>query len=264
MKLSEIASRLGLAVEGDASVDVVEVASLEDAHAGSLSFAASIKYVARAAETKASALLLGKDFPAVPVPSLRTTSDVMLVLVDLVALLHPRRRPAPGVHPTAVVSASARLGPGASVGPFVVIEDGVVIGKNAEIEAHTFIGRGARIGDDAWIHTHVTVRENTKIGDRVVLGDGCVLGGDGFGFAHRPDGSHRKMPHIGTVELGDDVELQQNACVDRATLGVTRIGNGVKIDNFVQLGPQLHGGRPHPALRAARCSPAAPTSGATA
>ena len=235
MKLSEIASRCGLTVLHDGNVEIVEVASLEDAKAGSLTFAASSKYAARVLETKASAILLGTDAPPTSLPTLHTQGDVMLAVVDLVALLHPRRRPAPGIHPTAVVAASARIGPGSSVGPFVVVEDDVTIGKGAEIEAHTSIGRGARIGDDAWIHTHVTIRPGVRIGDRVVLGDGAVLGGDGFGFAHTKDGRHVKMPHIGTVVIGDDVEIQQNACVDRATLGVTRIGNGVKIDNFVQL-----------------------------
>ena len=234
MKLSEIAARLGLPVEGDGSVEIRRVAGLDEAGPGDLTFLGSPKYAAKAAATKAVAIILGPGATAA-IPVVRAP-DAYLAFARAVEIVHPRPRPAPGIHTTAVVAASARIAPGAYIGPYVVIEDDVVIGKNAQIHAHVVIHRGVRIGDDVVLHARVSVREGCVLGHRVVLQDGAVIGADGFGFTKRPDGTHEKVPQVGIVVLEDDVEIQANACVDRATLGETRIGRGTKIDNLVQIG----------------------------
>ena len=235
MKLSEIAAHLGLPVEGDAAVEIRRLSSLEEAGPGDLTFLANPKYAGKALATKASAIILGPGAPAVAIPVIRAP-DPYLAFARSLGLVHPRPRPAPGVHPTAVVAPSARVGPGASIGPFVVVEEDVRIGRNTEIGPHAVIRRGARIGDDVLLHSRVVVREGCRLGDRVVVQDGAVIGADGFGFTKRPDGTHEKILQVGVVVVEDDVEIQANSCVDRATLGVTRIGRGTKIDNLVQVG----------------------------
>jgi UDP-3-O-[3-hydroxymyristoyl] glucosamine N-acyltransferase len=235
MQLRELASRIGGTVEGDGEVDVVRGASLEDAGAGDLTFLADARRTAEAGTTKASAIVLGRKAARVSIAAIRA-DDAYLAFAKALELLHPAPRPAPGVHPTAVVAKSARLGPGAIVEALAVVEDDVRVGANAWIGPHAVVHRGATIGDDFRAHSHAVVREGCRIGHRVVVQNGAVVGADGFGFVKRPDGTYHKVPQVGVVEIGDDVDVQANACVDRATLGATRIGRGVKIDNLVQVG----------------------------
>jgi UDP-3-O-[3-hydroxymyristoyl] glucosamine N-acyltransferase len=243
MKLSEIASRLRedprrgteVVVEGDGDVEIRAVATLDDAGPGDLTFLSNPKYARRVGETKASAIILGKDAPPSALPTLRAP-DAYLAFARALAILVPAARPAPGIHPTAVVAKSAKVGPGSSLGPYVVVEDDAVIGKDAVLRAHVVIGRGARIGDSFHAHAGAVVREGCVVGSRVTLQDGAVVGADGFGFARRGDGSWEKIPQTGIVVLEDDVELQANACVDRAAIGETRVRRGAKVDNLVQVG----------------------------
>jgi UDP-3-O-[3-hydroxymyristoyl] glucosamine N-acyltransferase len=144
-------------------------------------------------------------------------------------------RPAPGVHPLAVVPERFCLGEGASIGPFAVIEQDVTVGARTIVYPHVVIGREARIGDDCILHARVSVRERVRIGNRVVIQDGAVIGSDGFGFARRPDGTHHKIPQIGGVVIEDDVEIGAQTAIDRPAVGETRIGAGSKIDNLVQI-----------------------------
>jgi UDP-3-O-[3-hydroxymyristoyl] glucosamine N-acyltransferase len=154
---------------------------------------------------------------------------------SVIELLYPRPPITPGAHPTAVIAPDAEIAPSAAIGPHAVIGAGVRIGERTSIGPSCTIGAGARIGADCVLHPHVTIYDHVSIGDRAVLHSGCVLGADGFGFVRGPDG-YQKFPQIGRVEIGDDVEIGANSCIDRAALGVTRIGDGVKLDNLVHIG----------------------------
>jgi UDP-3-O-[3-hydroxymyristoyl] glucosamine N-acyltransferase len=149
--------------------------------------------------------------------------------------LAPKATPCPpGVHPTAVVAADVELGQGVSIGPYAVLEPGVRVGERSVIMAGCFLGQGSRLGCDCKLYPHVTTREFTTSGNRVIIHNGAVIGSDGFGYTS-VDGAWRKIPQVGVVELGDDVEIGANATIDRARFGRTVIGNGVKIDNLVQV-----------------------------
>jgi UDP-3-O-[3-hydroxymyristoyl] glucosamine N-acyltransferase len=143
---------------------------------------------------------------------------------------------APGVHPAAVVDKRAKVGTGAHIGPYVVIGEDVEIGKNAVLLAHVVIYRGVRIGDNFFAHAHSVVREGCRIGNNVLLQNGVIIGGDGFGFAKTAEGKWYKIPQPAPVVIEDDVEVQANSCIDRASVGETHIGRGVKVDNLVQVG----------------------------
>jgi UDP-3-O-[3-hydroxymyristoyl] glucosamine N-acyltransferase len=135
-----------------------------------------------------------------------------------------------------VIASTARIGAGAHIGPYCFVDEDVEIGKNAVLHSFVTVYRDAKIGDEFFAHAHVVVREACRIGDRVILQNGVVIGADGFGFARLPDGGWRKILQAGTVVIGNDVEVQANSCIDRATMGETRIGNDVKIDDLVLVG----------------------------
>jgi UDP-3-O-[3-hydroxymyristoyl] glucosamine N-acyltransferase len=234
MRLSEVAKRVGGTLDGD-DVEVRGIAGIDAAGPGDLTFLDNPRYLALLAESKAAAVIVGRDAQTGGKPAVRVASPRIAFAIALEAF-HPPVRPPVGVHPTAVVAPSARLGPGASVGAHVVIEDGVTIGKDATLFPHAVVRRDVTIGDDFRAHSHVVVRERCRIGNRVILQDGVVIGADGFGFAPRPDGSHHKIPHVGIVVIEDDVEVQANASVDRASVGETRVRRGTKIDSLVQVG----------------------------
>src|SRR5437773_2524744 len=234
MKLSEIARALGGELRGDGAVEIVDVAAIEDALPGTLTFLADRRLAARLATTRAAAVLLPPDAPEVALPSVRVAHPY-LAFVAAVELLHPPPRPAPHVDPSAVIAASARLGPGAVVGPRVVIGERTTIGRDATLHPNVTIYHDVAIGDGFTAHAGVVVREGTRIGDRVVLHAGAVIGSDGFGYLPLPEGI-RKIPQIGTVVLEDEVEVGANATVDRAALGATVVGRGTKIDNLVIVG----------------------------
>src|SRR5436309_1688844 len=234
MKLSEIVRALGGELRGDGAVEIVEVAAIEDALPGTLTFLADRRLAARLATTRAAAVLLPPDAPEVALPSVRVAQPY-LAFVAAVELLHPPPpRPAPHVDPSAVIAASARLGPGAVVGPCVVIGERTTIGRDATLHPNVTIYHDVAIGDGFTAHAGVVVREGTRIGDRVVLHAGAVIGSDGFGYLPLPEGI-RKIPQIGTVVLEDEVEVGANATVDRAALGATVVGRGTKIDNLVMV-----------------------------
>ena len=151
-------------------------------------------------------------------------------------LFYQPPRPAPGIHPLASVAETAALGEGASIGPFAVVGERVRIGRNAVLHPHVTIYEGAHIGDDFLAHSHAVVREFCRVGNRVILQNGVVVGGDGFGFAKRDDGTHYKIVQSGVTVVEDDVEIQSLTSVDRATAGETRVKRGAKIDSLVQVG----------------------------
>ena len=235
MKLGSIAKALGCQIKGDPDLEITGVAGLDDAGPTELTFLSNPRYAPLVAKTRAAALLAEAP-PEVPGLAVLISSDPYLDFARALELFHPVSQGEPGIHPTAVVAASARLGPHASVAPYVVIEDDAEIGANAVLHPHVVIERGARIGDDFTAHCGVTVCQGSRVGDRVVLHQRVTVGSDGFGFARRADGTHKKIPQTGRVVIGDDVEIQAGSCIDRAAVGETRIGNGTIVDNLVQIG----------------------------
>ena len=235
MKLGEIAEKLNCALEGDASLEITGVAGLEDARAGDLTFLANRKYRPALASTRASAVLLAPNEPKPALAVLRS-QNAYLDFARAIEFFHPTPRYAPGVHPTAVVAGSAKLGVGAHIGPCCFVDEGVEIGDHAVLHSFVSVYRGARIGDYFFAHSHSCVRENCRIGNRVILQNGVVVGSDGFGFAREASGHWYKIRQAGPAVIGDDVEIQAHAVIDRATVGETRIGRGTKIDNLVQVG----------------------------
>ena len=236
MKLSEIASRLGARLEnGSPDTEISGVAGIEEAGEHQLTFIANRKYAAAARTTRASAVIVSEDFPAGATAVLRSKNPYLAFARALEFFYQP---PAytPGIHPTAVVHPSAKIGLGAHIGPYVVIDEDVVIGDRAVILAHVVIYRGARIGKNFFAHAHAVVREHCRLGDSVLLQNGAIVGADGFGFAKDDAGKWHKIVQSGPAVLDNDVEVQANACIDRASIGETHVAAGAKIDNLVQVG----------------------------
>ncbi|HLZ42537.1 MAG TPA: UDP-3-O-(3-hydroxymyristoyl)glucosamine N-acyltransferase [Candidatus Sulfotelmatobacter sp.] len=242
MKLSALASTLHARLEnGSPDTEIAGVNGIEQAGPGELTFVSNPKYAAAARTTKASAVIVEEDFPAIQTAMLRA-KDPYLTFAHALELFHPAMRYAAGVHPTAVVDPTARIGAGAHIGPYVVIDENVSIGANAVLLAHVVIYRGVTIGENFFAHAHSIVRENCRIGNNVLLQNGVVIGGDGFGFAKTAEGKWYKIPQPAPVIIEDDVEVQANSCIDRASVGETRIARGVKVDNLVQVGHGSHVG----------------------
>jgi UDP-3-O-[3-hydroxymyristoyl] glucosamine N-acyltransferase len=236
MKLSAIASALkGRLEDGSPNMEITGLNGIEQAGPHELTFVANPKYAPAARRTRAAAVIVANDFPAISAATLRV-EDPYLSFAQALTLFHKPIRYAPGVHSTAVIHATAKIGRGAHIGPYVVIDEQVEIGANAVLLAHAVIYRGVKIGDDFFAHSHAVVRENCRIGNNVLLHNGVVIGSDGFGFAKTGEGRWHKIPQPAPVVIEDDVEIQANTCIDRASVGETRIGRGTKIDNLVQVG----------------------------
>lgn len=235
MRLGEIARKLACTLEGDAQLEITGVAGIEDAKAGDLTFLANRKYRPALETTRASAILVAPDAGPVRIAILRSANPY-LDFARAIELFHAAPAFPAGVHATAVVAKSAKIGEGAHIGPFCYIDEDVEIGRNAVLHSFVAIYRGAKIGHDFFAHSHSAVREHCRIGHRVLLQNGVVIGSDGFGFAREANGSWYKMRQSGITIIGDDVEIQAHSAVDRATVGETRIGRGTKLDNFVQVG----------------------------
>jgi UDP-3-O-[3-hydroxymyristoyl] glucosamine N-acyltransferase len=229
-------------LEGDGTTVISGVNALESATPGDLSFVSTRKAAGTAAGSKAGCLLVSSAFEN---PSWRTlirVADPRAAFARLISLLYPTKREPAGVHASACVDGTAVLGEGVFVGPHVSIGRRTVLGKRCQIAAGCAIGDDVVIGEDSIVHPNVTIYDHVRIGSRALVHAGCVLGADGFGFAFTVD-HYEKFPQIGTVEIGDDVELGAHTCVDRAALGVTRIGDGAKIDNLVHVAHNCEIGR---------------------
>jgi UDP-3-O-[3-hydroxymyristoyl] glucosamine N-acyltransferase len=236
MKLSAIAQALNATLENaQPDTEITGVAGIENASAGQLTFLSNPKYNAAAKTTKASAVIVAENFPAIPTGMLRSKNPY-LAWAKAIELFYQPPRYAPGIHPTAVVHAKAKLGKNAHVGPYVVIDEDVVIGDNAVLLAHVVIYRGVAIGHNFFAHAHAVVREFCQLGDNVLLQNGVVIGCDGFGFAKDDAARWHKIVQSGNVVIESDAELQANSCIDRASIGETRIGRGSKLDNLVHVG----------------------------
>lgn len=235
MRLDEIAEKLGCRLEGPGKIEITAVAGLEEAGPSDLTFLSNPKYRRKLRETRAGAIILAPEEPDPGRPTLRSANPY-LDFARALELFHPPVRAEAGIHPTAVVAPDAQIGRGPSIGPYVVIGSGVRIGDDCVIKSHVVIYDGARIGHRFFAHSHVVVRENVQIGDDVILQNGAIIGSDGFGFARQADGSYYKIVQAGNVVIEDGVEVQANACIDRATVGATRLRRGAKVDNLVQVG----------------------------
>ena len=240
MRASDLAARLGGVLEGD-DVELTACAGLEEARSGDLSFCKDAKHVPLVQATKASAILLPPDWShGAPCTIIRVADPNHACMAAAEIFAPPAPVRAPGVHPTAIVDPSVRLGANVHVGAYTIIEKNSVIGDGAVIEAQVFIGESCTVGAHTHIYPQVTLREGTKVGADCIFHCGVRLGGDGYGFnnGRREDGSVyiEKIPQLGIVEIGDGVEIGSNTTIDRARIGRTYIGPMTKIDNLVQIG----------------------------
>jgi len=235
MQLAELARRLDARLDGDPKFEVTGVAGIEEAGTNDVTFVSNPKYAPLARTTRAAAVLVAEDFPAIPAATLRT-SNPYLAFARAIEIFYQSPVYAPGIHPTAVVDPTARLGRECHLGAYVVVGSKVVLGDHATLLPHVVIYPGASIGKNFFAHAHAVVREGCRLGDDVILQNGAVVGADGFGFAKDDAGRWHKIPQSGPAVLEDRVEVQANACIDRASVGETRIAAGAKIDNLVQVG----------------------------
>ena len=237
--LAELAGRFGGTVLGDAAVRIRQVAPLETAGPHELSFLANRKYQKLLSTTRAAAVLLAEDSAgATDLPRI-VCKNPYASYARISALLNPEHRPPPGIDVNAIVDGQAKVAATAAVGPGAVIEQGARIGENAVIGANCFVGRDARIGAGTRLHANVTVYHECLIGERVILHSGVVIGADGFGMA-MDEGRWLKIPQIGRVVIGDDVEVGASTTIDRGALDDTVIEDGVKLDNQIQIGHNCH------------------------
>ncbi|MBI5085057.1 MAG: UDP-3-O-(3-hydroxymyristoyl)glucosamine N-acyltransferase [Acidobacteria bacterium] len=239
MKLQELAGQLGCELRaagaGDGEREITGVAGMERAGPGEITFLANPKYAHKVKDTRAGAIIATAAAPELPIPVL-VSENPYLDFARALALFYQPPKPAAGIHPSAVIAPTAEIGENASIGPCCVIGERVKIGRNAVLHPLVSIYEGAVIGDDFLAHSQVTVREHCRVGNRVILQNGVVVGGDGFGFAKRADGTHDKIVQSGPTVIEDDVEIQTLSSVDRATVGETRVRRGAKIDSLVQIG----------------------------
>jgi UDP-3-O-[3-hydroxymyristoyl] glucosamine N-acyltransferase len=232
--LREIAQIIGGEIVGDADTLVRGVNGIKEARAGEITFIANPKYSPLLEKTSASAVITGREVISSPCPLIRTDNP-SLAFAKVISLFTPSEIVHPaGIHPSALLGKGVSLGKDVSIGPYVVIGEGVSIGERSVICAGCFIGTGSQIGQDALIYPNVTIRERISLGKRVIVHSGTVIGADGFGFVNI-EGRHHKIPQVGTVQIGDDVEIGANVAIDRARFDKTVIGAGTKIDNLVHI-----------------------------
>lgn len=236
MTVQEIADKLGGAtIEGNPSAVITGLSGVREAREGDITYVSTPKYAGAAASTAATAVIVATDWAKPCSATLIRTANPEKAFAQVAAWFAPPSVPRiPGLHPAAVIAPDVALGEEVSVGPFCVIESGAAIGNRSVLHAGCYIGHGVTIGEDCLFYPHVSIREYCRLGSRVILHNGVVIGSDGFGYAQQ--GERRiKIPQTGIVVIGDDVEIGANTTVDRARFGQTRIGNGVKIDNLVQI-----------------------------
>jgi UDP-3-O-[3-hydroxymyristoyl] glucosamine N-acyltransferase len=233
--LGDLAVRFGLELRGDPGLAVSRVATLSHAEPGALSFLANPRYRRQMESTRATAVLVGPDNAATcPVAAL-IDPNPYLAYARIAAVLHPQPLPEPGIHPSAVVARNARVPASASVGPLAVIDDDVELGERVFVGPGCIVQRGAQLGADTRLAARVTVCAHVRIGQRCIVHAGAVIGADGFGFA-QDAGRWVKVPQVGTVQVGDDVEIGANTTIDRGAIDDTVVEEGVKLDNQIQVG----------------------------
>jgi UDP-3-O-[3-hydroxymyristoyl] glucosamine N-acyltransferase len=233
--LGELAVRFGLGLRGDPSLLVSRVATLSHAEPGAVSFLANPRYRKQMESTRATAVLVGPEHAESCRVAALIDPNPYLAYARIAELLHPQTAPEPGIHSSAVVSSRARIAASASVGPLAVIEDDVDIGERVFVGPGCIVQRGAHLGADSRLIARVNLYAGVRIGQRCIVHAGAVIGADGFGFA--PDaGTWVKVPQVGSVQIGDDVEIGANTTIDRGAIDDTVVENGVKLDNQIQVG----------------------------
>jgi UDP-3-O-[3-hydroxymyristoyl] glucosamine N-acyltransferase len=252
MKLADISKALNARLENASpDTEITGVAGIEQAAPGQLTFISNPKYNAAAKTTKAAAVIVSQNFPAISTGMLRSDNPYLAWAKAIELFYQPPAYPA-GIHPTAVIHPKATVGKNAHIAPYVVIDEDAMIGDNAVLLSHVVIYRGVKIGNNFFAHAHAVVREFCHLGDNVLLQNGAIVGSDGFGFAKVADPVTNKAPNevakevdrahwykivqSGNVVIEGEAEIQANACIDRASIGETRIGHGAKIDNLVHVG----------------------------
>jgi len=241
LSLAEIAETVGGRVRGDPGLSVRGVAPVDEAGPDQLAPLTTKRYAKYARDSRAGAFLVTEemqgyvddDRPCIVV------SEPPRALIALLTRLHPPTESPAGVHPTAVLGTGVRLGADVAIGPYAVLGDGVEVGDGSRVGAHVVVGNQARIGAGCTLHAHVVLYPHSVLADRVILHSGVRIGADGFGYAFL-DGAHRRVPHVGRVVIGSDVEIGANTTVDRGSIGDTVIEDGVKIDNLVMVGHNVY------------------------
>lgn len=240
--VKEIAVLLKGEVVGNSSTRISNVDSIESAREGDLTFAFSKEHLQRLEETGASCIVVPKEFNMSSTKTLIKTPDPKAAFINMLNFFYRPEQKKPGTHEQAVVSDKARIGNGTYIGPNATVEEGVVVGDNTTIEAGTYIGKGTTIGNNTFIYPNVTVYHKCSIGSNVIIHGGTVIGSDGFGFFPK-DGIQHKIPQIGRVVIGNNVEIGSNVSIDRATIGETVIGDGSKLDNLIQIAHNVRIGK---------------------
>ncbi len=234
IKLGDIAKELGGELSGDPEIEITGLAGIREAGPGEITFLGDRKYESWLGKTRAAAIIIDRGHPFNGRPVIRV-EDPYDAFRRVMEIMGNRRSAIPvGVHASVEMGSQVRLGEGVAIGPNVVIGDRCTIGDSTTIMPGTVIGPAVRIGSHCLVYPNVVIREDTVIGDRVIVHAGAVIGDDGFGFLTR-EGKHSKVPQLGRVVIEDDVEIGSNTCIDRATLGETRIRRGTRIDNLVQV-----------------------------
>jgi UDP-3-O-[3-hydroxymyristoyl] glucosamine N-acyltransferase len=233
MRVRELAQRLGLNFEGDGERNLSGAAELERAGTEDVAFVGSKKFWKLAEASAAGCLIVTFDFPSGDRTMIRA-AEPRAAFAGSLMLLYPASTPQPGVAPSAAIDPEVSLGDQVSIAPHTTIGAASILGDRVQIHAGCSIGRNVKIGKDSVIHPRVTIYDGVEIGDRAIIHSGAVIGADGFGFVPI-NGEWKKFPQVGGVKIGDDVEIGANTCIDRAALGVTFIGNGVKLDNMVHI-----------------------------
>ncbi len=233
MKLRDLGQRLDVEVVGDPECEILGIRQLDTAGANDVSVLHNPKYINEARRSGAGAVIV-KDPALLPGRNLLVGDEPYLVFALALALFHPEPEIEGGIHPSAVVAPDATIDESASIGPQVVIGPGCRIGARSRISAGSMLGKDVEIGKACYLHPRVVIEDRCVIGARCIINAGVVIGSDGYGFA-TVEGVHHKVPQVGRVVIEDDVELGANVCIDRGTLGETRIGRGTKVDNLVQI-----------------------------
>ncbi|HMH88361.1 MAG TPA: UDP-3-O-(3-hydroxymyristoyl)glucosamine N-acyltransferase [Steroidobacteraceae bacterium] len=233
--LGELAVRFGLTLRGEPGLTVSSVATLSRANSGNLSFLANSRYRRQLESTRATAVILSAEDEAhCPVAAL-IDPNPYLAYARIATLLHPETAPEPGIHPSAVVAGGARVAASASIGPLAVVEEGAQIGERVLVGPGCIVQKGASVGADSALRSRVNLYPDVTLGQRCILHAGAVVGADGFGFAPN-NGTWEKVPQVGSVRIGDDVEIGANTTIDRGAIDDTVVENGVKLDNQIQVG----------------------------
>lgn len=248
LTLADLQAHLGGSIQGNPDKSVVGAASLESAHPNQLSFIANPKYLIQAQASQAGIFIVPEGLGESLDAACLVVANPPACFAKALALLHPEPRQQAGIHPSAIVAPDAEVGTGVSIGPGAVVAAGAVIGSGTVVGAQCYVGSSAHLGEDCLLHARATVQHGCRLGRRVVLQSGCIIGGDGFGLAW--EGDHwSKIPQVGRVIIGDDVEVGANTTIDRGALDDTVLEDGVKLDNQIQIAHNCRIGR-HTAIAA--------------